>query len=339
MMKMKSRIILVVLIIGVVLTLISCNNAEGETPDDTVESANLQYLLPGDLVDAGDEIFFIRYPECQLYRLKKGTFVAEPFCKDPTCFHVTEKCAALGACSNLENYKGTIYATDLSNQMLMMKDDHFVKVEGIKGGFTHTGGKLYVCESGSNATLAYSENGKLERVVTEEVLGYWRYQIGHYLYGNNGGATNRIDLNKKDAKMEFLFDGWGYTDGSYLYQLDFEEYYLYRRDLEGKNPVKLLEDPVMTINFDKEYLYFRYFINQDAAGERCGEVYRMKKDGTDKPELISVLPEMIKRIFMTSDEEWIYVVTTEGFIQDAHETLYAVRIDGSETREIIYSDD
>ena len=338
--KTKAQAVIFILIMTVVLLLTSCGNAEGEYIDTAIESANLQFLPPGELVDAGDEIFFIRYPECQLYRLKKGTFVAEHFCQDPTCLHVTEKCAVLGARSNFENYNGTIYAIDSSNQMLLLKDDHFVKVEGIKGGFTHTGGKLYVCESGSNATLAYSENGKLERVVTEEVLGYWRYQIGHYLYGNNGGATNRIDLNKKDAEMEVLFEGWGYTDGTYLYQVDLKESHLYRRDLDGTNPVRLLDEPVLTtVNFDKEYLYFRYFIDQNAAGEKCGEVYRMKKDGTDGPELITTLPEPVRNIYAVSEGDWIYVVTTEGYWQNARETLYAVRIDGSETREITYSDD
>ncbi|MBQ6678406.1 MAG: DUF5050 domain-containing protein [Lachnospiraceae bacterium] len=338
-MKIRFRGLFVALIVTLGLLLSSCKNEEVEVADVVIDSMNLQMLPPGDLVDAGDEILFIRYPECQLYCLKKGSFVAEPFCKDPTCFHVTEKCAALGACSNLENYKGTIYAIDSSNQLLMLKDDHFVKVDGIKGGFTHTGGKLYVCESGSNATLAYSENGKLERVITEEVLGYWRYQIGHYLYGNNGGAMNRIDLNNKDAEMEFLFEGWGFTDGSCLYQIDFKDYFLYRRDLDGNNPVKLLDDPIPNMNFDRENLYFRYYIDQNATGEKCGEVYRMKKDGTENPVLITTFPEPVRCIYTISDKDWIYVMTTEGYWQNARETLYAVRIDGSETREITYSDD
>ena len=336
--RKRSKVFLALVVFIMTISFSSCKKPGDAVTNSSIDSANQQWMPIG-MAASDDEVFFVRYPEFRLYRLKKGTFLAETYCQDPTCLHVTDKCAALGACNNLEYYNGTLYAADYDYDMLMSKDGRFTRVENIKGGFTHSGGKLYVCELKSNATLVYSEKMEMERVITEEVLGVWRYQIGHYLYGCNGATTNRIDLNEKDAKMETLFEGLGFTDGTYLYQIDFEKNDLYRRDLDGGNPEKLVDGAIAAFNFDKEYFYFRYIVNQDLDGEKCGEVYRMKKDGSGSPELIAVLPQSIQSVYTAPGEEWIYVRTLEAHVQDTLETVYAVRIDGSETREIIYADD
>ena len=46
--------------------------------------------------------------------------------------------------------------------------------------------------------------------------------------------------------------------------------------------------------FDKEYLYFRYYIEENLIGEKSREVYRLNKNGSEEPQMIADLPEVIQ---------------------------------------------
>lgn len=320
---------------------ISCKKQSVPSGDmETVSCGNLQLLPPGDLVSYNGDVYYIRYPDRILYKMNQETFEAVPFCQDPTCDHSTEKCAALGACTNLEVYKGKLYAANQNYQMVVLNGDRFERVYGIReGAFTHSGGKLFVAEKDSTATLMYSERGKLERVVTEDVFGYWRYRIGDYLYGNDGGAMKRIRLSDESSDVETIFTGFSYTDGSYLYQLGIRDHTLCRRDLEGKNPAQIIDDPVIAFNFDQQNYYFRYIVDDDFLGEKSKEIYAMRKEGTKEPEYLAALPDPVRTIYTTGISDWIYVLTTDSLGSGAREDLYGVNINSGEIRKITYPEE
>lgn len=312
----------------------SCGIAEAD--EDVIECGTMQIFSPGELVDAGDELLLVRFPEMILYHVNKESFVAAPFCQDPSCHHIDDKCAALGAQFNLENYRGTIYATDIDSQLLKKRGDHFVRMPGIQGTFIHSRGKLYTTYK--TEIREYSKDYKLERVFPIENFGIC-FRIGDYLYGSGGYSTRRIDLNEEEPVVEELFRGQGLSDGKRLYQLDIRSHQFYKRDLNGNNPVEMFDAPVLMVNFDKDYLYFRYYIEEDLIGERSHEIYRVDKDGKEEPELIATLPEAVWKIYTVPDSDWIYVVATENFLGDMECSYYAVQVNSGDIRKFQFYDD
>lgn len=301
--------------------------------DGYYQYGNMQKNRPsGNFMLLGNEVAF-KYTEggnykLYTYNLEDGTVF--PYCRDATCTH-------RGACSygslngSIEVYRGKLYSRNSKKQPVELTETgQRILVPKVTGAAFHHSDNLYVVTQDSS--LVVFENGSDEyRVILDEYIGFWNVIFGKYLYANDGVNIIRIDLSAEQPKVEVIVsDAYGLVDGQHIYYVDQKTNRLYRCNMDGSEPLLLIEQPVLpaSLNFDDEYFYFRLFIdNQVDTGADCCDLYRIVKSDPSKIEKITTLPTAIFQvhtvpgtgiIFVTSyqcsngEDNDIYVMNTDG---------------------------
>lgn len=301
--------------------------------DEYYQYGNMQKNRPsGNFMLLGNEVAF-KYTEggnykLYTYNLEDGTVF--PYCRDATCTH-------RGACSygslngSIEVYRGKLYSRNSKKQPVELTETgQRILVPKVTGAAFHHSDNLYVVTQDSS--LVVFENGSDEyRVILDEYIGFWNVIFGKYLYANDGVNIIRIDLSAEQPKVEVIVsDAYGLVDGQHIYYVDQKTNRLYRCNMDGSEPLLLIEQPVLpaSLNFDDEYFYYRLFIdNQVDTGADCCDLYRIVRSDPSKIEKIATLPTAIFQvhtvpgtgiIFVTSyqcsngEDNDIYVMNTDG---------------------------
>lgn len=301
--------------------------------DGYYQYGNMQKNRPsGNFMLLGNEVAF-KYTEggnykLYTYNLEDGTVF--PYCRDATCTH-------RGACSygslngSIEVYRGKLYSRNSKKQPVELTETgQRILVPKVTGAAFHHSDNLYVVTQDSS--LVVFENGSDEyRVILDEYIGFWNVIFGKYLYANDGVNIIRIDLSAEQPKVEVIVsDAYGLVDGQHIYYVDQKTNRLYRCNMDGSEPLLLIEQPALpaSLNFDDEYFYYRLFIdNQVDTGADCCDLYRIVKSDPSKIEKIATLPTAIFQvhtvpgtgiIFVTSyqcsngEDNDIYVMNTDG---------------------------
>jgi len=297
---------------------------------------NMQKNVPsGNFMDAGDSILFFG-PDGQgvLYKLDKETLETEFFCTDPTCSHKNSKCMAGGAYGNLEAYNGKIYASTIKGEMLVLKDDRFEPLsDQVMGSFSHGNDKCYVLTN-DGALQEYDIKGKFLRTVREEFTGMWCVVCKDQMIYNTLFEIRSVDLYDP-SKDRTISEGMGMTDGESIFFIDNLDCRMYRCDLEGNQKVLLSEEPVLTasLNFDEDYLYYRYYYDNDLSGRLSHAIIRQKKDGSEEAEIMAELPVHAYTIYTVPGFDYLIVVGKLNFASYTYD-YYLVRKDGSMIKKI-----
>ncbi len=289
---------------------------------------------PGNFAVYQDSILLLYFNGSQfrLYEIDKDTLEVAPFCKDASCNHQNGKCASLGITSNLESYEGEVYALDSSMEIVQLKDGRFERIlEGECATFWHADHHLYVCTK-DGSLLEYPEDSlKNPAVVSEEYTKCWNVVFDSRLYGaNSTGGVTCIELSNPERGTHQVVscDGPAMTDGRNIYFQDLDNY-LYRSNIDGGNIEKLYDTGVMyaALNFDEEYIYFRYY-DGSLMGEGSDKIYRALKDDPGRPELIAEFPGYAAAVFTVPGYARIFAYVKENFAKLEND-VYAVSKDGS----------
>ena len=316
--------------------------------DSTYAYGNMQKDLPaGNFADHQDSILFIYYngKQIRLYEINKDTLEVTPFCKDATCNHRTSKCASLGVDGNLEACDGIIYAGKMrladamtgtwTMQIMQLKGDHFECIlEGGYNGFWHDNHSLYV-QTKDGSLLAYDEDLNHSQVLVDEYAYYWNTKFGSKIYGTNGlNGVFCTDLSDPIPSAKHLNcpGESAITDGIYIYSFD-RDCNLFCSDMNGENAVQLYDVPVYptSLNFDEEYIYFRYYEGTDGwEGDLSNKIYRASKKDLTHPEKIAEVSLYASTIYIVPgyDKLFVYAYAAPGY-NDPEQEIYAINKDGS----------
>lgn len=302
---------------------------------------NMQKGVPsGNFMRYGDAVLFTCADETKgspiLYTYDMATGNVSLFCKDATCTHNFSECASAGINCNLEQYNGEIFGTQFPGPVMKLKNNRFEPI--IDGGvshFWHSGGNLYVVTE--DASLLVYENGSSKPcVLLEEYSGFWETIFDGYLYFSSAYNVNRIDLRAEKPQKEVLIKGSDFlTDGQYIYYTPIEEdFHLYRCNMDGSDPMLILDKPVLSgwANFDEEYFYFRLYTDLELDGSGSNELYRFPKSDPTRIEKIAELDECVGTVYTVPGSDVIFV-TTYGA-----DNIYVMAPDGSNPQKLEFPD-
>lgn len=303
---------------------------------------NMQKNLPaGNFMSYEDQILFTHYSEGRdyFYTMDKSTGKVNLVCQGTLGLAGPEPGAgvAVGIFNNLEQYDGMLYARNSRNKIVELRDGRFEKVTDCDvDRFWHANNKLYAVTT-EGELVVFEEENQEPRVLMKEYKDYWNVVVGHYLYGCSSAGVRRVDLSAQNPWAEVIIPGaFSLIDGEAIYYIDESDMRLYCCDMNGENSVQMTEQPILpaSINVDDKYLYFRYFMEEDLAGEGSREIYRLQKDNLAEPEKIAELPDYAYTIYTVPGYDEIFVVTHESFKQDAPSDIYAVAKDGSRIEKL-----
>lgn len=373
---MMKRVNLILCICGIAMLLIACNPGDPDNLFETTAMApseatsqpsestiagsqptemnvaaesdysygNMQKNIPsGDYMRNEDSVLFFRNDGksylLERYALKTGE--VSLLCRDATCARSDGDCPSRGVESNLESYHGTLYG--LSSTGIVKKWNGKAWTAITKPGvasFWHADDRLYVVIKDSSL-LCYALDSKEPMIAAEEYHGFWNTIFGSYLYYSDYSYNVfRLNLSHPEKGSGILMENTLFvTDGDHLYYTPLDTGYLWRCDMDGKNPVQLTEDPVLPVswNFDAEYFYFRIEENKNIhAGEAAHQLYRFPKQNPENIQEIAELDETIYQVFTVPGADQIFVTTTAKNSQDS--PVYIVNQDGSNLHPIPLSD-
>ena len=268
------------------------------------------------------------------YNLENGQVF--PYCKDATCTH--QGSCSYGALKGaLEVYKGKIYSRNTNLQPVELAENgQRILAPKVTGTAFHNGDNMYVVTRDS--TLVVFENGSDKyRVILDEYVGFWNVIFGQYLYANNGVNIIKIDLSAEQAKEEVVVsDAVGVIDGQHIYFVNQKNNYLYRCNMDGSEPLLLVEQPVLpaSLNFDDEYFYFRFFVNNQVhTGAESCNLYRITKSNPTTIEKIATLPAPIYQVFTVPGTGKIFITSYE-MSNGEDGDIYILNTDGSELHRV-----
>ena len=283
-------------------------------------------------------VLFVSSADDNLYSYNMETEEVSPFCKDATCDHKGVNCAAGGVNCNLEQYDGKVYGKNLlASSMKELKNGVFEQaVSGIYH-FWHSGGNLYVATQ--DKSLLVYENGGKPKTLLDEYTGYWETIFDGYLYFESNSCVYRVNLQAEHPQTEILVENADFmTDGTHIYYVPYDTFYLYRCNMDGSGKTLLLEKPVLpgTSNFDEEYYYFRLYTNQELrTGEDSQDLYRFPKSDPTKIEKIAHLDNAISTVYTVPGYDKIFVVCVtvyEDYSRD--EFVYTMNKDGGNVKQL-----
>ena len=140
-------------------------------------------------------------------------------------------------------------------------------------------------------------------------------------------------MSEEQAKEEVVVsDAFGFIDGQHIYYVNQKTNHLYRCNMDGSEPILLVEQPVLpaSLNFDDEFFYFRFFVdNQVQTGAESYDLYRFAKSDLTKIEKISTLPAPIFQVFTVPGTGKIFVTSYEMSNGEDFD-IYVLNTDGSE---------
>ena len=310
---------------------------------------NMQIDLPsGNYILYEGSVLFNRISDGQrlLYTYDMDTGEVSLVCKDATCSHRRADCPSNRVWGNLEQYDGRFYAeiedhsggigAGLVRRVAEWKNGRFEQIiDGSVEAFWHANGNLYV-ETADQSLLVYENGSDTPRTLLDEYAERKNVVFGQYLYSSYGQGICRVDLLAETPQVEVLVEdaSTAMVDGEYIYYPNMQDI-LYRCDLDGGNQIPLTNRPIYpgAINFDDDYVYFRYQNVGAPYGEEAGDLYRFGKDDPSQIEKIAEFPEAIHRIFTVPGHNLLFI---EMYGQELDEhgntmegSVYTVEADGS----------
>lgn len=320
--------------------------------DPTYNYGNMQVDIPaGNYVPYDGSVLFQATwggkVHMYIYNLDTGELSLP--CKDATCDHLSMECPLGGAWGNLEACQGEVYAMNMSSSGTLLKLKNWKWERALAGGvslFCHRGENLYV-RTADGSLVAYENGSTKPRMLVEEFPYSGCVVIGNYLYAHEYtfGQVVRVDLTSKQPELEVVLENaFGYVDGTYIYYDNFaDDHTLYRCDINGENPEKITDRTTMAVNFDNEYVYFRYVENDTIIGEDGHDLYRFPKDDPSKIEKIATLPEYIYRIYTVPGANLLFVDVCpvddwDDWDQEKPSTIYVMNRDGRNPRLLSFPD-
>lgn len=303
---------------------------------------NMQINIPpGNFMDYGDKILISQQNadmgQFLLYAMDKETLEVSLLCRDATCSHISAKCPSANKTGNLEQYDGRIFvlSSPVGGKIMELMDGQFETVaDGGISSFWHANGNLYA-RTMDGSLVVYENGSNAPRILIEEFTMNRCVAFGRYLYGADRAdqGVARVDILADEPKAEIIVhDAFFITDGTYIYARDNQTSLLSRYNMDGGGHFPMSDYPVISVNFDDDYIYFRFFFDQDFAGERSNEIYRMSKEDPAQIERIAELPEPAFQIFTVPGYDKIFVTNWRGDEpreEDREESrIYVVAKDG-----------
>lgn len=248
------------------------------------------------VIDTPKELFLIcSYPgRLVLMEYKKDSGQIEPFCKLATCSHNTEECVAGNALS-LDYRDGILSMTRLRGHdtwISKLSNGRFEFIAGPVNSFIQGDDGYYSITKDSSLVRFKFETNKPEILIDE--FGYIKpVIIGDYLYAANVEDIVRVDLRGPNYSAETVVSdvlAHYSTDGESLYYLKMEkgEPALYRCDPEGNNQEMVINRVIYPayLAYDNIYIYYSTTNLDDPEDPTNGNIYRLRKDLTEEPQLI-----------------------------------------------------
>ena len=307
------------------------------TIEEGYQHGNMQKNVPsGNFMRNGNDVVILAYMDNRygLYTYDMETGEVSTFSKDAT------KPGVLLS-GNLESHKGKLYALNLGSQIVEVKDDGTDAVAGGGvGQFWHYNDHLYV-KTKDSSLMVYEDASRAPRMLLEEYTGMWSVIFGRYLYAN-GYANDedgiiRVDLEADAPQEEVLVkNAIGIVEGHHIYYVDYKNWYLYRCNMDGSDPVLLLDKPVLPAswNFDDEYFYFRLYTDLQLEEEDCYDLYRFPKEDPTQIEKIAALPMPVYQVFTVPGYDKIFVKALAPWQEDGNreekDYIYVMGTDGSD---------
>ena len=252
------------------------------------------------VLDTPNELLFIYTYSGRsvLMEYKKDSGKIEPFCKLATCSHITDDCVA-----------GNAHSLDYRDGILSMSRgrsntrEHSLWISRLsKGRFEFVAGPVNGFIQGLDGYYSVTMDSSLVRFKfgtdTPEVLidefGYIKpIIIGNYLYAANIEEIVRVDLRGPEYRVETVVSDVPTqysTDGEALYYLKMkkEEATLYRCKQKEKNQEPVIRQTIYPayLTYDDTYIYYSTTNMDDSEDPTNGNIYRLRKDLSETPELI-----------------------------------------------------
>lgn len=171
---------------------------------------------------------------------------------------------------------------------------------------------------------------------------YWNVVFGPYLYGQSEDIT-RVNLQAESPELEVLVkNATGIIDGQYIYYSDLSDgFHLYRCNMDGSDPVLLLDQPVLpaSLNFDDEFIFFRLLTGETIrSGPDTHDIYRFPKADLTQVEKIATLPEMAYQVLTVPGYDKVFVLTLAPLNDEGNQAydppVYVMGLDGSDLTQL-----
>lgn len=295
---------------------------------------NLQKNAPsGNFMLYGNKVVFLAYTAKgnRLCTYDTETGEVSLFFKDATS---TE---SVGLYGNLESYDGKLYGLDFGTSVIEISSSGVDQLtSGNLYSFCHNAGSLYV--KTKDSSLMVYENGKSQpRTILDEYTALWSVGFGQYIYANGENDIIRVRLDVDAPQEEVVVkNASGVVEGHHIYYIDDKTCYLYRCNMDGSDPVLLLEQPVLlaSMNFDNDYFYFRLFPNQEMEGNNdCYDLYRFPKSDPTQIEKIVTLPMPVFLVYTVPGYDKIFVNVLSPWAENGNreekDYIYIMGTDGS----------
>lgn len=268
----------------------------------------------------------------QLYMLDPRTMKVSLFCKDPVCAHnMNSDCISASCFGNLEVVQGRLYALTTGFNLCEFDGEKFVKqIDGEIGGFWYGDNGLFAITQ-DKSLIRFDDSHGVE-IINDSYAEYWNSNYSGKIYGNTGSTYNVLDLNDNHTEpRRLLSTSAAINDGDLIYYLEDQTLCLCTASLEGVHDNKLTDRSIMagSMNFDSDYVYYRY-LNKESDMDRAEHIiYRIPKDGSAPPEQIADIPGRIINIYTVPGCDTIFAVCfrEKG---EAVAKIYAVKKDGSD---------
>ena len=293
---------------------------------------NRQKQYAGNFYLLGNEVLFSydNGTRVRLYSYDTENGEVSRYCPDPDCDH---KPCPNGIPSHfLEVHDGKLYGTTNGkpSRLNVVDGTQIATATNAKVTFSfHHEDKLYV--QTANGDLAVLEEGQdTPQVILANCNLNCGAVFGPYLYALKGYSSDikivRIDLTANTPTLEIIVNSaMGMADGQYIYYVDLETYQLYRCNMDGSTPQRLLEQQVMpvSINFDNDYFYYRLLTDPTDKGPDAFDIYRFPKSNPTQIEKFITLDMPVYRVFTVPgcDKLFVDVISSSD--------IYVMGTDGS----------
>ena len=254
------------------------------------------------------------------------------FCKDAVCTHdMNSDCVSASCFGNLEVFQGDLYALTMGFVFSKYDEGRFVTcTDGEISGFWHGDDGLFAITA-DRSLIRLDDSGNVE-LINDAYAEYWNTNYNGKIYGNSGSAYYVLDLNDDHPEPRNLINtSAAVNDGSLIYFLEDKTLRLCTASQDGELITGLTDRGVMagSMNFDSDYVYYRYQDKESDEDRTEHVMYRVPKDGSAPPEQVADLPGRILNIYTVPGCDTVFAVCFREADEQAA-GIYAVKKDGSD---------